>query len=147
MKLKNLIKKFSKRKTQRSIDNDNKVCYNIYVPKKRKDLITIKNLQAVLADYKAKDFSVSNDKIKQTERNQFKADFARALANDLAEAGLEVGKVDKGYAVLVENDALGAIAVVVDAVVKNDLNYDFYHEVEVQAQKDAERQAKMEAKA
>lgn len=146
-----LIRKVYKTKSALPIVEKPNMWYNISIEnKKNRGEIKLENLQKVLADYKAKKFTIVNEKIKQTERNQFKADIAGAIALDLANAGLQVGKVDTGYAFLVENDQLGAIACTVDAVVKNDLNYDFYQEVEDQAKHDAEvaeRLAKRKAKA
>lgn len=98
----------------------------------------MKNLVKVASDYKAKEFNVKGFKMNQLERNQFKADVVEALAKDLADAGFEVGKVDKGYAFLVENDELGSVALVLDAVVKN-LDYSMEFEVEYKAEQDAEK--------
>lgn len=146
-----LIQKIYKTKSTKTVEKSPQSWYNISIEnKKNKGVVNLKNLQKVLADYKAKSFTIVNDKIKQTERNEFKASISAAIAADLADAGLQVGKVDKGYAFLVENDQLGAIAVSVDAVVKNDLNYDFDFEVAEQARKEAEiaeRKAKRKAKA
>jgi hypothetical protein len=98
----------------------------------------MENLIKVLSSYKGFKFKVANEKINQLERNAFKSAFINALMLDLNYAGFEVGLVDKGVAVLVDNDELGPIAVVLDSVVKG-LEYDFDYEVSAEAIKMAEK--------
>ena len=64
-----------------------------------------------------------------------------ALALDLADAGLVVGNVEKGFAVLVDNDHLGSLSIVLDGVVKG-LDYDFDYEVSEQAIRESEKAEK-----
>lgn len=109
--------------------------------KKEKGELQMENMAKVLASYKGKNFKVSNGKINQLERNAFKADFVNALALDLADAGLTVGNVEKGFAVLVDNDDLGSLSIVLDGVVKG-LDYDFDFEVSEQAVREAEKAEK-----
>lgn len=109
--------------------------------KKEKGELQMENMAKVLASYKGKNFKVSNGKINQLERNAFKAEFVNALALDLADAGLVVGNVEKGFAVLVDNDDLGSLSIVIDGVVKG-LDYDFDFEVSEQAVREAEKAEK-----
>ena len=109
--------------------------------KKEKGELQMENMAKVLASYKGKNFKVSNGKINQLERNAFKADFVNALALDLADAGLVVGNVEKGFAVLVDNDHLGSMSIVIDGVVKG-LDYDFDFEVSEQSVREAEKAEK-----
>lgn len=108
---------------------------------KRKGELKMEKLAQVLASYAGKKFTVRNGKINQLERNAFKADFVNALAQDLESAGLVVGSVDKGFAVLVENDDLGSISIVLDGVVKG-LDYDFDAEINAEAIRQAEKAEK-----
>ena len=132
-----------------NVDKPHNVWYNNSVKEKEQRRNVMKNLERVIAEYKGKEFKVTNDKLNQVERNEFKSAIVDALASDLAEAGLDVGRVDGGVAFLVENDKLGAVTIVVDGVVKG-LDYDFDFEMEdfakAQAEK-AERLAKRKAKA
>jgi hypothetical protein len=98
----------------------------------------MENLIKVLSAYKGFKFKVANDKINQLERNAFKSAFINALMSDLNYAGFEVGLVDKGLAVLVDNDELGPLTVVLDGVVKG-LDYDFDGEVKDAAIASAEK--------
>ena len=102
------------------------------------------NIAKVLSAYKGKTFKVSNGKINQLERNAFKSDFVNALAKDLESAGLTVGSVDKGFAVLVDNDELGSLSIVLDGVVKG-LDYDFDAEINAEAIRQAEKADKAAA--
>ena len=121
------------------VDFKQNVWYNYSVEnKKEKGGLDMENLIKVLSSYKGFKFKVSNDKINQLERNAFKSAFINALMLDLNYAGFEVGLVDKGIAVLVDNDELGPIAVVLDSVVKG-LEYDFDYEVSAEAVKMAEK--------
>lgn len=115
------------------------VWYNNNVEnKKEKGELQMKNIAKVLASYKGKNFKVSNGKINQLERNALKADFVNALALDLADAGLVVGSVEKGFAVLMENDILGSLSIVIDGVVKG-LDYDFDFEVDAETARLADK--------
>ena len=109
--------------------------------KKEKGELQMENMAKVLASYKGKNFKVSNGKINQLERNAFKSEFVNALALDLADAGLVVGNVEKGFAVLVDNDHLGSLSIVLDGVVKG-LDYDFDYEVSEQALRESEKAEK-----
>jgi hypothetical protein len=108
---------------------------------KRKGELKMENLAKVLGSYASKKFKVTNGKINQLERNAFKSEFVSALAKDLESAGLTVGSVDKGFAVLVENDDLGSITIVLDGVVKG-LDYDFDAEINAEAIRQAEKAEK-----
>jgi hypothetical protein len=79
--------------------------------------------------------------IKQTQRNQLKAEMLEALAEGLSELGVSVAKVDKGYAISVPNDEDGSFTAVLDLTIKS-LDYDMYAENEAVLSKDA---AKAEA--
>jgi hypothetical protein len=121
------------------VDFKQNVWYNYSVEnKKEKGGLDMENLIKVLSSYKGFKFKVANEKINQLERNAFKSAFINALMLDLNYAGFEVGLVDKGVAVLVDNDELGPIAVVLDSVVKG-LEYDFDYEVSAEAVKMAEK--------
>jgi hypothetical protein len=123
----------------KSLDDLQNVWYNYSVEnKKQKGELDMENLIKLLSSYKGFKFKVANEKINQLERNAFKSAFIKALMSDLSSAGLEVGLVDKGVAVLVDNDELGPIAVVLDSVVKG-LEYDFDFEVSAEAIKMAEK--------
>ena len=112
------------------VDFKQNVWYNYSVEnKKEKGGLDMENLIKVLSSYKGFKFKVSNDKINQLERNAFKSAFINALMLDFNYAGFEVGLVDKGLAVLVDNDELGPLTVVIDGVVKG-LDYDFDGEVQ-----------------
>lgn len=133
----------------KKVDLDYNLWYNNNVEnKKRKGEMQMENIAKVLESYKTKVFKITNGKINQLERNAFKSDFVNALAKDLEIAGLTVGSVDKGFAVLVDNDQVGSLSVVIDGVVKG-LDYDFDFEVNEQAiklQDKAEKQAKAKAR-
>lgn len=112
------------------VDFKQNVWYNYSVEnKKEKGGLDMENLIKVLSSYKGFKFKVANEKINQLERNAFKSAFINALMLDLNYAGFEVGLVDKGLAVLVDNDELGPLTVVIDGVVKG-LDYDFDGEVQ-----------------
>lgn len=133
----------------KKVDLEYNLWYNNNVEnKKRKGEIQMENIAKVLESYKTKSFKIANGKINQLERNAFKSDFVNALAKDLEIAGLTVGSVDKGFAVLVDNDQVGSLSVVIDGVVKG-LDYDFDFEVNEQAiklQDKAEKKAKAKAR-
>jgi hypothetical protein len=79
--------------------------------------------------------------IKQTQRNQLKAEMLEALVEGLSELGVSVAKVDKGYAISVPNDEDGSFTAILDLTIKS-LDYDMYAENEAVLSKDA---AKAEA--
>ena len=110
--------------------------------KERKGELKMDNIAKVLGSYKNYKFKVSNGKINQLERNAFKSAFVNALAKDLETAGLVVGSVDKGFAVLVDNDELGSLSIVIDGVVKG-LDYDFDAEINAEAIRQAEKADKV----
>jgi hypothetical protein len=134
-----MFKKVWQKLFKQKIDLQDNVWYNNNVEnKKEKGELQMKNIAQVLASYKGKNFKVSNGKINQLERNALKADFVNALALDLANAGLVVGSVEKGFAVLMDNDVLGSLSIVIDGVVKG-LDYDFDYEVDAEAVRLAEK--------
>jgi len=136
------------------VDFNENVWYNNSIEnKKEKGELKMENIAKVLGSYKNYKFKVSNGKINQLERNALKSAFVNALAKDLETAGLIVGSVDKGFAVLLDNDELGSLSIVIDGVVKG-LDYDFDAEVEAamiasaeKADKAAKASAKKEATA
>ena len=54
---------------------------------------------------------------------------------------MTVGSVDKGFAVLVDNNELGSLSIVIDGVVKG-LDYDFNFEVSEEAIRQADKAEK-----
>ena len=137
-----MFKKVWQKLFGQKIDLQDNVWYNNNVEnKKEKGELQMENIAKVLASYKGKNFKVSNGKINQLERNAFKSEFVNALALDLADAGLVVGNVEKGFAVLVDNDHLGSLSIVLDGVVKG-LDYDFDYEVSEQALRESEKAEK-----
>lgn len=128
----------------KKVDLVDNIWYNNNVEnKKEKGELNMENIAKVLGSYKTKSFKVSNGKINQLERNAFKSAFVNALAKDLEIAGLTVGSVDKGFAVLVENNELGSVSIVIDGVVKG-LDYDFDFEVSEEAIRQADKAEKAE---
>jgi len=125
-----------------NVDLQDNICYNNNVEnKKRKGELQMENIAKVLGSYKTKSFKITNGKINQLERNAFKSAFVNALAKDLEIAGLTVGSVDKGFAVLVDNNELGSLSIVIDGVVKG-LDYDFNFEVSEEAIRQADKAEK-----
>ena len=128
-----------------NVYNEQDVWYNSSINnKERKGELKMDNIAKVLGSYKNYKFKVSNGKINQLERNAFKSAFVDALAKDLETAGLVVGSVDKGFAVLVDNDELGSLSIVLDGVVKG-LDYDFDAEINAEAIRQAEKADKAAA--
>ena len=84
---------------------------------------------------------VNGVNIKQTQRNQLKAEMLEALVEGLSDLGLSVAKVDKGYAISVPNDDDGSFTAVLDLTIKS-MDFDMYAENEAVLSKDA---AKAEA--
>ena len=126
----------------KKVDLVDNIWYNNSVEnKKEKGELNMENIAKVLGSYKTKSFKVSNGKINQLERNAFKADFVNALAKDVEDAGLTVGAVDKGCAVLGDNNELGSLSMVIDGVVKG-LDYDFNFEVSEEAIRQADKAEK-----
>lgn len=76
--------------------------------------------------------------IKQTQRNQLKAEMLEALAEGLSELGVSVAKVDKGYAISVPNDEDGSFTAVLDLTIKS-MDFDMYVENEAVLAKEAEK--------
>lgn len=107
--------------------------------------------QLVLKTEKQK-FSVSKDKIKQTERNALKSDLLEALSSDLT-SGIEViGRSKEGIIIALQNDIEGAIYGVIDVVIKDftfepDLLIDEYQESQADKIAKAQAQALKRAKA
>jgi hypothetical protein len=83
----------------------------------------------------------SGASIKQTQRNQLKAEMLEALVEGLSDLGVSVAKVDKGYAISVPNDDDGSFTAVLDLTIKS-MDFDMYAENEAVLSKDA---AKAEA--
>jgi hypothetical protein len=76
--------------------------------------------------------------IKQTQRNQLKAEMLEALVDGLSELGVSVAKVDKGYAISVPNDEDGSFTAVLDLTIKS-MDFDMYAENEAIVAKEAEK--------
>lgn len=76
--------------------------------------------------------------IKQTQRNQLKAEMLEALVDGLSELGVSVAKVDKGYAISVPNDEEGSFTAVLDLTIKS-MDFDMYAENEAIVAKEAEK--------
>lgn len=98
----------------------------------------LKDLQANVLNTK---LEVSNDKIKQTVRNELKRDFLDVLNETFENAGFDVARTNDGVIL-----KLGAknidVFVAVDAVIKN-LDYDLDFEINeynLKLEKQAERE-------
>lgn len=76
--------------------------------------------------------------IKQTQRNQLKAEMLEALVDGLSELGVSVAKVDKGYAISVPNDEDGSFTAVLDLTIKS-MDFDMYAENEAIVAKEQEK--------
>lgn len=101
-------------------------------------------LNALLEQVKETKYTVANDKMKQTERNELKRQLVDAVAEKLSEDIQIVGMSKKGVIVAVENDVEGAIYATVDVVVKG-LDYDPAEDLEdyeIAEAKRIEREAK-----
>lgn len=103
----------------------------------------MEKLIQLVATTKSQKFSVSNDKIKQTERNALKSDLLEALSSDLANGIEIIGRSKEGVIVALHNDIEGSIYGVIDIVVK-DLNFepDLLIDEYIQAQADKVAKAK-----
>lgn len=108
----------------------------------------LRDLQANVLNTK---LEVSNDKIKQTVRNELKRDFLDVLNETFENAGFDVARTNDGVIL-----KLGAknidVFVAVDAVIKN-LDYDLDYEISEyelkiakQVAREEERKAKANAK-
>lgn len=84
---------------------------------------------------------VNGTNIKQTQRNQIKAEMLEALADALSDLNIDVLKVDKGYAISIPNDEDGSFTAVLDLTIKS-TDYDMFAENEAILEKEA---AKAEA--
>lgn len=102
----------------------------------------MEKLTQLVSTTKSQKFSVSKDKIKQTERNALKSDLLEALSSDLAVGVEVVGRSKEGIIIALQNDIEGAIYGVVDIVVK-----DFTFEPEILIDEYAQAQADKIAKA
>lgn len=89
----------------------------------------MENLKRVAEQIKTMKLTLNGVKLKQTERNDLKAKLVDAIAEDIAEAGLEVLEVAQGKAIVLENDQEGNVVTVFDSVIKN-FDYDAYDEAE-----------------
>lgn len=89
---------------------------------KRKVVFKMENLKSLQKKVYSQKFTVSNDKIKQTERNQLKTDTLDALALDFEQGLQVVGRCKEGVIVAFDNEMEGSIYGVVDIVIK-DLSY------------------------
>jgi hypothetical protein len=76
--------------------------------------------------------------IKQTQRNQIKAEMLEALADALSDLNIDVLKVDKGYAISIPNDEDGSFTAVLDLTIKS-TDYDMFAENEAVLSKEAEK--------
>jgi hypothetical protein len=83
----------------------------------------MENLQTLVQATNTKKFTVSKDKIKQTERNALKSDILEALSSDLADSIEVVGRSKEGIVIALPNEMEGSIYAVVDVVLKN-LDFD-----------------------
>jgi hypothetical protein len=83
---------------------------------------------------------VNGVNIKQTQRNQIKAEMLEALVEALSPLNLDIVKVDKGYAVSIPNDEESFTAVI-DLTIKSQ-DYDMWAENEAVLSKET---AKAEA--
>ena len=134
----NLIKKLNKKSNKKSLTYlTNHVIINHMKGGKNMEKLT----QLVQAT-KTQKFSVSKDKIKQTERNALKSDLLEALSSDLAVGVEVVGRSKEGIIIALQNDIEGAIYGVVDIVIK-----DFTFEPEILIDEYAQAQADKIAKA
>jgi hypothetical protein len=84
---------------------------------------------------------VNGVNIKQTQRNQLKAEMLEALVEALSPLNLDIVKVDKGYAVSIPNDDEGQFTAVIDLTIKSQ-DYDMWAENEAVLSKET---AKAEA--
>jgi hypothetical protein len=104
----------------------------------------MEKLTQLVKGTKTQKFSVSNDKIKQTERNALKSDLLEALSSDLT-SGIEViGRSKEGIIIALQNDIEGAIYGVIDIVIK-DLTFEPDLLIDEYAQAQAEKIAKAKA--
>lgn len=97
---------------------------------------------------------VSGDKIKQDTRNQVRNDLLNVFAKELAEKVgselIEIGRVEKGVAIRLDNENVGYMTILLDLKFVS-LDFDMSFEVEnyqekLEAKAKAERE-KLEAKA
>ena len=98
-----------------------------------------------------KAFDITNDKIKQTERNALKKDFLDVLLETLSENGLTVARTNDGIVLTIPSKK-DDIYVAIDGVVKN-LDYDLDFEIdeyklklEKQLERELERKKKAESR-
>ena len=101
---------------------------------------------------KTQKFSVSKDKIKQTERNALKSDILTALQSDLENGVTVVGRAKEGIIIALHNDDEGAIYGVLDVVIKDlaynpDVLIDEYVALQEEKAEKARRQAEKRARA
>jgi hypothetical protein len=101
-----------------------------------------KNLLTRLAQTKLElSEGASGTNIKQTQRNQIKAEMLEALVEALSPLNLDIAKVDKGYAISIPNDEEGQFTAVIDLTIKSQ-DYDMWAENEAVLSKET---AKAEA--
>lgn len=101
-----------------------------------------KNLLTRLAQTKLEiSEGAAGTNIKQTQRNQIKAEMLEALVEALSPLNLDIVKVDKGYAISVPNDEEGQFTAVIDLTIKSQ-DYDMWAENEAVLSKET---AKAEA--
>lgn len=111
----NLIQKLNKKSNKKSLTYlTNHVIINMKGGKTNMEKLT----QLVQAT-KTQKFSVSKDKIKQTERNALKSDILNALQSDLENGVSVVGRAKEGIIIALQNDNEGAIYGVLDVVIKD----------------------------
>lgn len=112
----------------------------------------MEKLSQLVQATKTQKFSVSKDKIKQTERNALKSDILNALQSDLENGVSVVGRAKEGIIIALHNDDEGAIYGVLDVVIKDftyepDLLIDEYEALQAEKAEKARRQAEKRARA
>jgi len=140
MKLfRNLIQKLNKKNNQKPLTS--LAFHDIINMKGGKNM---EKLQALVQATNTQKFSVSKDKIKQTERNALKSDILEALSSDLETSIEVVGRSKEGIIIALPNEIEGSIYAVVDVVLKN---LDFEPEVLIDEYEKAKAEKEAKAKA
>ncbi len=104
-------------------------------------------MEKFLTSVAGREFAINEKgELKQTERNQLKADILQAFSEFLTENGVETFRVKDGLAIEITNEDVGAVPVVIDFTVKS-LQFDVTGEHEIFMKEVAEKHAKAEAKA
>lgn len=137
--LKSLIKKLNKKNNKKLLTS--LTFHDIINMKGGKNM---ENLQALVQATNTQKFSVSKDKIKQTERNALKSDLLEAISSDLADSIEVVGRSKEGVIIALPNEMEGSIYAVVDVVLKN-LDFDPEILIDEYETAKAEKEAKARA--